>query len=78
MSLDSRTEEAIQSTLNAAARAATIIIAHRLSTIVGADQIVVLDAGRVAERGPMQLLTKGGLYADLWVRQAAGGAARRG
>ena len=71
--LDSRTEEAIQSTLNAAARGrTTIIIAHRLSTIVGADQIVVLDAGRVAERGThAELLAKGGLYADLWTRQAA-------
>jgi ATP-binding cassette subfamily B protein len=71
--LDSRTEEAIQSTLNAAARGrTTIIIAHRLSTIVGADQIVVLDAGRVAERGThAELLAKGGLYAELWTRQAA-------
>jgi ABC-type transport system involved in Fe-S cluster assembly fused permease/ATPase subunit len=71
--LDSRTEEAIQSTLNAAARGrTTIIIAHRLSTVVGSDQIVVLDAGRVAERGThAELLAKGGLYADLWARQAA-------
>jgi ATP-binding cassette subfamily B protein len=71
--LDSRTEEAIQSTLNAAARGrTTIIIAHRLSTIVGADQIVVLDAGRVAERGThAELLAKQGLYAELWARQAA-------
>jgi ATP-binding cassette subfamily B protein len=71
--LDSRTEEAIQATLNGVARGRTsIIIAHRLSTIVGADQIVVLDDGRVAERGThAQLLAQGGLYASLWARQAS-------
>ena len=71
--LDSRTEEAIQATLNAASRGrTTIIIAHRLSTIVGADQIIVLDDGKVAERGTHgELLAKGGLYAELWMRQAA-------
>jgi ABC-type transport system involved in Fe-S cluster assembly fused permease/ATPase subunit len=71
--LDSRTEEAIQSTLDGVARnRTTIVIAHRLSTVVGADQIVVLDAGRVAERGTHgELLAKGGLYAELWARQAA-------
>jgi ATP-binding cassette subfamily B protein len=71
--LDSRTEEAIQSTLDGVARnRTTIVIAHRLSTVVGVDQIVVLDAGRVAERGThAELLAKGGLYADLWARQAA-------
>jgi ATP-binding cassette subfamily B protein len=71
--LDSRTEEAIQSTLNDVARnRTTIVIAHRLSTVVGADQIVVLEAGRVAERGTHnELLAKGGLYAELWARQAA-------
>ena len=71
--LDSRTEEAIQATLDGVARnRTTIVIAHRLSTIVGADQIVVLDAGKVAERGThAELLAKGGLYAELWMRQAA-------
>jgi ATP-binding cassette subfamily B protein len=75
--LDSRTEEAIQATLNGVARGrTTIMIAHRLSTIVAADQIVVLDDGRVAERGThAQLLAKGGLYASLWARQAAEQAA---
>ena len=71
--LDSRTEEAIQATLNSVAQGrTTIMIAHRLSTIVAADQIVVLDEGRVAERGThAQLLAAGGLYASLWARQAA-------
>ena len=70
--LDSRTEEAIQATLaNAIRDRTTIVIAHRLSTIADADQIVVLDAGRVAERGTHQeLLAQEGLYADLWNRQA--------
>jgi len=69
--LDSRTEAAIQETLrNIAARRTSIVIAHRLSTVVDADQIVVLDLGRVAERGThAQLLRKGGLYADMWARQ---------
>jgi ATP-binding cassette subfamily B protein len=71
--LDSRTEEEIQNTLDRVARTrTTIMIAHRLSTIVNADQIVVLDQGRVAERGTHEeLLENGGLYADLWYRQAA-------
>jgi ATP-binding cassette, subfamily B, heavy metal transporter len=71
--LDSRTEQAIQETLDRVAESrTTIMIAHRLSTIVNADQIVVLDDGRVAERGTHEeLLERGGLYADLWYRQAA-------
>jgi ATP-binding cassette subfamily B protein len=69
--LDSRTEAAIQETLRSVtARRTSIVIAHRLSTVVDADQIVVLDSGRVAERGThAQLLRKGGLYADMWARQ---------
>ena len=69
--LDSRTEAAIQETLrNVAARRTSIVIAHRLSTVVDADQIVVLDQGRVAERGThAQLLRKRGLYAEMWNRQ---------
>ncbi|HXS49198.1 MAG TPA: ABC transporter ATP-binding protein/permease [Sphingomicrobium sp.] len=71
--LDSRTEEEIQNTLDRVSKSrTTIMIAHRLSTIVNADQIVVLDNGRVAERGTHnELLENGGLYADLWYRQAA-------
>ncbi|HEV2746690.1 MAG TPA: ATP-binding cassette domain-containing protein, partial [Allosphingosinicella sp.] len=69
--LDSRTEAAIQETLRSvAARRTSIVIAHRLSTVVDADQIVVLDQGRVAERGThRQLLVKRGLYTEMWLRQ---------
>jgi ATP-binding cassette subfamily B protein len=71
--LDSRTEQAIQETLDRVAESrTTIMIAHRLSTIVNADQIAVLDNGKVVERGTHdELLDLGGLYADLWYRQAA-------
>jgi ATP-binding cassette subfamily B protein len=71
--LDSRTEAEIQRTLQGvSAQRTTIIIAHRLSTIVDADEIVVLNDGRVAERGRhSDLLRAGGLYAEMWARQAA-------
>ena len=71
--LDSRTEQAIQETLERIAESrTTIMIAHRLSTIIDADQIIVLDQGRIAERGTHhELLDLGGLYAELWQRQIA-------
>jgi ABC-type transport system involved in Fe-S cluster assembly fused permease/ATPase subunit len=69
--LDSHTEREIQGALDRVAENRTaIVIAHRLSTIVHADEIIVLDGGRVAERGThADLLAKGGLYAGLWNRQ---------
>jgi ATP-binding cassette, subfamily B, heavy metal transporter len=71
--LDSRTEAAIQETLDRVSeRRTTIVIAHRLSTIVDADEIIVLDGGRVAEQGSHDvLLSRGGLYAEMWARQQA-------
>jgi len=70
--LDSRTEGEIQSALEEAARGrTTIVVAHRLSTIADADQIIVLDDGKVAERGThAELVAREGIYADLWRRQA--------
>lgn len=69
--LDSRTESAIQDALSdVSARRTTLVIAHRLSTIVEADEILVMDKGRIAERGRHEdLLAKGGLYAEMWTRQ---------
>jgi ABC-type transport system involved in Fe-S cluster assembly fused permease/ATPase subunit len=69
--LDSRTEAEIQATLERISeRRTTITIAHRLSTVVNADQIIVLEAGRVAEQGThSELLQMNGLYADMWSRQ---------
>jgi ATP-binding cassette subfamily B protein len=71
--LDSRTEAEIQDTLaEVSEQRTTIVIAHRLSTIVDADEIVVLEAGRVAESGTHPaLLRKNGLYAEMWARQQA-------
>jgi ATP-binding cassette subfamily B protein len=69
--LDSHTEREIQGALDRIAENRTaIVIAHRLSTIVHADEIIVLDGGRIAERGThAELLARGGLYAGLWNRQ---------
>jgi ATP-binding cassette subfamily B protein len=76
--LDSHTEKEIQNALDEVSRdRTTLIIAHRLSTIVGADLILVLDAGRLVERGTHpQLLAAGGLYASLWNRQRQAEKAR--
>jgi ATP-binding cassette subfamily B protein len=71
--LDSRTEAAIQEALSdVSAKRTTLVIAHRLSTIVDADEILVMDRGRIVERGTHDaLLAAGGLYADMWARQQA-------
>ena len=72
--LDSQTERQVQEALRQVSqRRTTLVIAHRLSTIVEADEILVLDQGRVAERGRhAALLLQGGLYARLWARQQRG------
>lgn len=71
--LDSKSEQAIQAQLKEIARdRTTLIIAHRLSTIADAAQILVLDKGRIIERGThMQLLAADGAYAQMWMRQQA-------
>ncbi|WP_341929794.1 ABC transporter ATP-binding protein/permease [Methyloversatilis discipulorum] len=70
--LDSKTEQAIQGQLEQVARGhTTLIIAHRLSTIMDADQILVMDAGRIIERGShSELLALDGAYAQMWALQA--------
>jgi ABC-type transport system involved in Fe-S cluster assembly fused permease/ATPase subunit len=76
--LDSHTEQEIQDALEKVSRNRTsLVIAHRLSTIVGADEIIVLDQGRIAERGTHgQLLAAAGLYASMWNRQREAQEAR--
>ena len=72
--LDSRTEKAIQAELlSIAANRTTLIIAHRLSTIAEADCILVMDGGRIVERGThRELLAHGGRYAEMWRLQQEG------
>ena len=72
--LDSRNERAIQAELEAVGRNKTVlVIAHRLSTIVDAHEILVLEQGRVIERGRHEdLLASGGRYAQMWQLQQAG------
>jgi ATP-binding cassette subfamily B protein len=69
--LDSRSEKAIQAELNRIARGhTTLVIAHRLSTVMDADQILVMEHGRIVERGThRELLERGGLYAQMWLLQ---------
>jgi ABC-type transport system involved in Fe-S cluster assembly fused permease/ATPase subunit len=76
--LDSHTEHEIQGALERVSRNRTsLVIAHRLSTIVGADEIIVLDQGRITERGThAQLLSTAGLYASMWNRQREAEEAR--
>jgi len=76
--LDSHTERDIQDALDRVAKnRTTLVIAHRLSTIVGADEILLLDAGAIVERGThQQLLARNGLYASMWNRQREAQLAR--
>jgi len=69
--LDSKTEKAIQAELEqAAVGRTTLVIAHRLSTVMNADEILVLDAGHIVERGShRQLLEQDGVYAQMWALQ---------
>jgi ATP-binding cassette subfamily B protein len=76
--LDSFTEKEIQVALDKVAQnRTTLVIAHRLSTIVHADNIIVLERGRIVEEGShQQLLAKGGIYAGMWARQREADEAR--
>ncbi|MEQ9317250.1 MAG: ATP-binding cassette domain-containing protein, partial [Henriciella sp.] len=71
--LDSATEAAVQDALDEAAKGrTTLMVAHRLSTVQNADEIIVLEAGRIVERGShASLLRKDGAYARMWARQIA-------
>jgi ABC-type transport system involved in Fe-S cluster assembly fused permease/ATPase subunit len=76
--LDSFTEQEIQAALRKVSKGrTTLVIAHRLSTVVEADEIIVLDGGKIAERGTHdKLLRKKGVYAAMWNRQREADQAR--
>jgi ABC-type transport system involved in Fe-S cluster assembly fused permease/ATPase subunit len=76
--LDSANERAIQEELKSAARNKTaLVIAHRLSTVVDADQILVMEAGRIVERGThAELLAAEGRYSQMWALQQSGAEAQ--
>ncbi|KAA0698194.1 ABC transporter ATP-binding protein/permease [Neorhizobium sp. P12A] len=69
--LDTTTEREIQAALDVVSKnRTTLVIAHRLSTVIGADEIIVLKSGEIAERGThAELLARNGLYASMWDRQ---------
>ena len=75
--LDAQSEQVVQDALDRLAEGrTTLVIAHRLSTIRGADMIVVMDRGRVVDKGPHEaLLERGGIYADLYRLQFQDGKA---
>jgi ATP-binding cassette subfamily B protein len=77
--LDSFTEKQIQAALDKIAQGrTTLVIAHRLSTVINADMILVMEKGRIVERGThRELLEAGGLYAGLWARQREAEEARK-
>jgi ATP-binding cassette subfamily B protein len=73
-SLDSESEALIQDALwNLMATRTAIVIAHRLSTVKRMDELVVLDHGKIVEKGSHDaLLVRGGVYASLWAHQSGG------